>query len=464
MFDIMSHRKFYHRYLLSLLHKHQHCRRAIQQIHSQFLVLNSEYMGILALWNSILKHYSLSAYPQEALFLFKYLKSQSKSMSFDSFTYSYLIKACANMNQVHAGNQLHCLSSKAGFDYHVHVQTALVNMYIDCGGFVEAKNVFDEMPEKNLVTWNVFMTGFIKWGEVEFARAVFDAMPEKNVISWTGLIDGYTHINRFHEALLLFQKMVVHEGIKPTEVTLLAIFPAIWNTGCLEFCQMVHAYGEKSGFNTSDIRVMNCLVDAYAKSGSIESAWRAFEDINDVRRNLVSWTSIISAFAMHGMATEASDCYRRMENEGVMPNWITFLSVLNACSHSGLVDEGLEYYRKMVDEWGITPDIKHYGALIDMLGRAGRLEEAERIALGIPSEIGNVVIWRTLLGACSFHGNVEMGERVTIKIMEMEREYGGDYVLLSNIFSAAGRFLDSARVRSIMDEQNAPKVPGITLV
>ncbi|KAL0407865.1 UNVERIFIED_CONTAM: Pentatricopeptide repeat-containing protein, mitochondrial [Sesamum radiatum] len=214
---------------------------------------------------------------------------------------------------------------------------------------------------------------------------------------------------------------------------------------------------EKKVGLTLDIRVMNCLVDAYAKSGSIESAWRVFEDINDKRRNLVSWTSIISAFAMHGMATEASDCYRRMENEGVVPNWITFLSVLNACSHGGLVDEGLEYYRKMVDEWGITPDIKHYGTLIDMLGRAGRLEEAERIALGIPSEIDNVVIWRMLLGACSFHGNVEMGERVTTNIMEMEREYGGDYVLLSNIFSAAGRFLDSERVKSIMDEQKCSK-------
>ncbi|KAG8369568.1 hypothetical protein BUALT_Bualt14G0026900 [Buddleja alternifolia] len=464
MFDKMSRRKYYYRHLLSLLHKHQDCRRAIQQIHSHFLVLNIEDISILALWNSILKHYSLSPFPQEAIFLFKYLKNQSDLMNFDSFTYSYLIKSCANMKRSHVGTALHCLSTKVGFDYHVHVQTALVNMYIDCGCLFQAKNVFDEMPEKNLVTWNVLITGFIKWGKIEFARSIFDVMPEKNVISWTGLIDGYTRMNRFQEALELFRKMVVHEGIRPTEVTLLAIFPAIWNIGCLEFCQMLHAYGQKSGFNTSDIRVVNCLVDAYAKSGSIASAWRVFEDIDDVRRNLVSWTSVISGFALHGMATEASDCYRRMENEGVKPNWITFLSVLNACSHGGLVDEGLEFYRRMVDDYGIAPDIKHYGTLIDMLGRAGRLEEAEKMAIGIPSAIGNVVVWRTLLGACSFHGNVEMGERVTRKIMDMEKEYGGDYVLLSNIFSAAGRFVDSERVRSVMEERNASKLPGVTLV
>ncbi|KAK6159597.1 hypothetical protein DH2020_006911 [Rehmannia glutinosa] len=459
----MSRKKHYYRHLLSLLHKHQHCRRAIRQIHSHFLVLNTENIGILALWNSILKHYSLGAFPQDAVSLFKYLRNQSNLMSFDSFTYSYLVKACANMKRAHIGNQLHCLSAKVGFAYHVHVQTALVNMYIDCGRLVEAKNLFDEMPERNLVTWNVLITGFIKWGEIEFARAVFDVMPEKNVVSWTGLIDGYTRMNWFHEALWLFRKMVVDEGIKPTEVTLLAVFPSIWNIGCLEFCQMVHAYGEKSGLNMMDIRVMNCLIDAYARSGSIESAWRVFEDIVDVRRNLVSWTSIISAFAMHGMAMEASDCYRRMENKGVKPNGITFLSVLNACSHGGLLDEGLQFYRKMVDDCGIAPGIKHYGTLIDMLGRAGRLDEAEKIALGIPSEIGNVVVWRTLLGACSFHGDVEVGERVTRKIMELERQYGGDYVLLSNIFSAAGRFDDSERVRRIMDEKNASKIPGVTV-
>ncbi|KAL2459270.1 Pentatricopeptide repeat-containing protein [Forsythia ovata] len=125
------------------------------------------------------------------------------------------------------------------------------------------------------------MTGFCKCGEIDFTRVVFDVMPEKNVVSWTGLIDGCTRMNQFNEALALFRRMVVHEGIKPTEVTLLAIYPAIWNIKCFEFCQMVHAYGEKSGLNAFDIRVMNCLIVAYAKCGSIECAQRVFEDVVD---------------------------------------------------------------------------------------------------------------------------------------------------------------------------------------
>lgn len=456
--------RYYYRYIHSLLHKHWHCRRAIQQIHLRLIVLGVAETGLLALWNSLLKHYALSVFPKEALLLFKYLRAQSCLMCFDSFTYAYSIKACGNMEKSRVGRQFHCLSWKLGFDPHVHVQTALVNMYLDCGCLPTAKNVFDEMPQKNLVTWNVLLTGFIKWGDVDYARSIFDVMPEKNVISWTGLIDGYTRANRYDEALLLFRKMVVHEGIKPTEVTLLAIYPTICNIGCIEFCRLIHAYGVKSGLNASDVRVVNCLIDAYAKSGSIENASRVFEEMVDARRNLFSWTSIISGFAMHGMVKEAVDCYRRMENEGHRPNWVTFLSVLNACSHGGLVEEGLEFYGKMVGDYKIKPTIKHYGTLIDMLGRAGRLEEAEKMALSIPMEHDNVVIWRTLLGACSFHGNVEMGERITQKIMEMERKYGGDYVLLSNIFSAAGRFGDSERIRNAMFERDAARVPGITLV
>lgn len=458
-------------HLLSLVKKYQNYRKAIQQIHTQLIFTTAENTFnstssipiLLTLWNSIIRHYSLGIFPQESFFLFKQLRLQYHPIIFfDSFTYSFLIKGSANLGKFRIGKQIHCLSLKDGFESHVYVQTALVNMYGECGLVGEAKKVFDEMPVRNSVTWNALISGCIKWGDVKVARAVFDVMPEKNVISWTGLIDGYTRMGRFNEALSLFREMVVVEGIKPSEVTLLAIFPAIWNVRCLECCGMIHAYGEKSGIYVFDIRVMNSLVDAYAKCGSIDDSVRAFEDISDERKNLVSWTSLISGYAMHGMANEASDSYKMMVDAGIEPNRITFLSMLNACSHGGLVDEGLEFLRKMVDEFGIQPDIKHYGCLIDMLGREGRLEEAEKIALEIPNTMSNVVIWRTLLGACSFHDNADMGERVMQKIMEMEKKYGGDYVLLSNILAGMGRYVDSEGVRRVMDEQNAFKAPGVS--
>lgn len=344
------------------------------------------------------------------------------------------------------------------------MNTALVNMYVSLGFLKDSSKLFDEMPERNLVTWNVMITGLVKWGELEFARSLFEEMPCRNVVSWTGIIDGYTRMNRSNEALALFRKMVACEYTEPSEITILAVLPAIWQNGDVKSCQLIHGYGEKRGFTAFDIRVLNCLIDTYAKCGCIFSASKLFEDISVERKNLVSWTSIISGFAMHGMGKEAVENFGRMQKVGLKPNRVTFLSVLNACSHGGLVEEGLKFFDKMVEECEVLPDIKHYGCLIDMLGRAGRLEQAEKTALGIPSEITDVVVWRTLLGACSFHGNVEMGERVTTKILEMERGYGGDYVLMYNILAGVWRYGDAERLRRVVDERNALKFPGRSLV
>ncbi|GLT59693.1 hypothetical protein SLA2020_324990 [Shorea laevis] len=455
--------------LLAFLHKHPTNYKTAQQVHSHLLVSGLMYHSMI-LFNALIRCYSFSDNPKDAFLLYKQLQKLYFQYpfvvrsSFDSFTYAFLIKTSANLCYPVLGMQIHGLTVKLGFECHVYVQTALVNVYAKCGVLEDAKKVFCEMPERNSVTWNVIITGLVKWGELEQARSLFEEMPNRSVVSWTGIIDGYTRMNRPGEALALFRRMVENNGIEPSGLTILAILPAVYNIGDVRICQLVHGYGEKKGFHVFDIRVANSLIDTYAKCGSIFNASKFFEEISTERRNLVSWTSIISGFAMHGMGKEAIENFERMEKEGWKPNRVTFLSVLNACSHGGLVQEGLKFFGKMVDECQILPDIKHYGCLVDMLGRAGKLKEAEMVALKIPSEMANVVVWRTLLGACSFHGNVEVGERVTRKIMEIEGGYGGDYVLMSNILAGAGMHGDSERLRRLMDERSALKLPGYSLV
>ncbi|GMH20227.1 hypothetical protein Nepgr_022068 [Nepenthes gracilis] len=455
-------------YLLSRLTKYASTRQVIQQIHSQLItsgLLQQSPETQIQVVNTVLRHYSLGQFPQEAVSLYKHVqRTTSSSRFFDSFTYSFLAKACCNLRQIVTGAQVHARVVEVGFGSHVYVQTALLNMYVVLGSLGDAKKVFEEMPERNLVTWNAMVTGLVKWGELETARALFDNMPIRNIISWTGMIDGLTWMNKYQEALYLFRRMVRTEGIMPTEITFLAIFPAIANLGDLPNCRAIHACGHTKGFNVGDVRFINCLIDAYAKCGCIDSASRAFEEMPASKRNLVSWASIISAFAMHGMTKQAVENFGIMKSIGLMPNPLTFLSIITACNHGGLVEEGLEFFRKMIDEHQLLPDIKHYGCVIDMLGRAGRLKEAEKMASEIPDDVDNVVIWRTLLGACSSHGDAEMAKRVTMKIREIERGYGGDYVLMSNILTGLGKFGDAETLRASMDERFISKVPGVSLI
>lgn len=292
------------------------------------------------------------------------------------------------------------------------------------------------------------------------AASLFGQMPNPNVISWTGLIDGYTRVRKSEEALSLFRGMASH-GICPSEITVLAVIPAIFHLGALFMGETLHAYCVKFGFDLLDVRVENSLIDMYARCGSVENAVQKFEEMRQ-RRNLVSWTSILTCFGMHGMSEEAVLFFERMGRENMKPNQVTFLSLLSACSHGGLVEEGVGFFRLMVDVHGVEPETKHYSCLIDMLGRTGRLVEAEEMICRMPVEV-NVIVWRTLLACCSKHGEVEMAWRVMKRILELERGYGGDYVLLSNLLTEVGRFAEAEAVRRFLDESNAVKVTGLSL-
>lgn len=225
--------------------------------------------------------------------------------------------------------------------------------------------------------------------------------------------------------------------------------------------EMLNGYCEKKGI-MSDARVGNSLIDLYAKIGSVQNSLKVFDEMLD-RRNLVSWTSIISGFAMHGLSVEALELFAEMRRAGIKPNRITFLSVINACSHGGLVEQGLAFFKSMVYEYNIDPEIKHFGCIIDMLGRAGRLCEAEQIIEGLPMEV-NVTVWRILLGCCSKYGEVAMGERAIKMISDLERESGGDFAVLSNVLTELGRFSDAEQARKLLDQRKIVKVPGLALV
>lgn len=437
------------------------------------------------MYNTLIRGFSESEQPHHSLVIFNQMRQNV--IPADSFSFAFLLKAAANFKSLDAGSQVHSLSIHHGLDGHLFVGTTLVSMYAECGCLSSARKVFGEMPEpnvvawnavvtacfrsndvkgaedlfsvmpfRNLTSWNLMLAGYTKAGELESARRLFFQMPQRDPVSWSTMIVGFAGNGNFDDACSFFQDLL-REGLKPNEVSLTSVLSACAQSGAIETGKILHAHMAKTGF-ANIIAVTNALLDMYSRCGSIEMAHQVF--VQEMgKRNIVSWTSMIAAFAMYGHAERAIKLFYEMEEFGTKPDGITFISVLYACSHAGLLDQGRKFFHVMEDTYGILPSIEHYGCMVDLYGRAGLLEEAYDFAVQMAIQ-PNAIIWRTLLGACSIHGNVKLAELVKQRLSELDPNDCGDYVLLSNIYAVAGKWKDVAEVRRSMSKQSIKKDPG----
>lgn len=246
------------------------------------------------------------------------------------------------------------------------------------------------------------------------------------------------------------------------EVSLTGVLSACAQAGAFEFGKILHGFVEKAGFLYVG-SVNNALIDTYSKCGNVAMAQLVFQNMPLEARSIVSWTSIIAGLAMHGSGEEAIQLFHEMEESGVRPDGITFISLLYACSHSGLVEEGCGFFSKMKNLYGIEPAIEHYGCMVDLYGRADRLQKAYEFICEMPVS-PNAIIWRTLLGACSIHGNIELAELVKARLAEIDPDNSGDHVLLSNVYAVAGKWRDVASIRRTMTEHSMKKSPGWSMI
>eukprot|EP01018_Ginkgo_biloba_P037421 Gb_09407 [translate_table: standard] len=377
-------------------------------------------------WNAMIATYAHNGYPSDALKLFHQM--QMAGMKLDSITVVSILSACAQLGALQQGKCIHDYTIRNYFELDVFVATALVDMYAKCG------------------TTNV-------------ARHLFDKMSKRNVVSWSAMIGGYAHNGHANEALALFNQMQL-ETVKPNSVTMVSVLLACALLGALQQGKGLHGYIIKSGFDL-DVFVGNTLVDMYAKCGSIELARQSFNKM--LTRNLASWNAIIAGYRMHGHAEDVLALFAQMQQTGMKPNHITFLCVLSACSHAGLVDEGWHHFDCMTQDYGIVPMVKHYACMVDLLGRAGRLDGAHDFIKKMPIE-PDASVWGALLGACRIHCNIDLGERVAECLFNLEPGNAGFYVLLSNIYAAAERWDDVAKVRTMMKDRGVKKTPGWSLI
>ncbi|KAK9098785.1 hypothetical protein Syun_025830 [Stephania yunnanensis] len=515
----------------------------------------------LFIWNTIIRGCSITP-SSSVLALECYIRLLFAGVGPNSYTFPFVLKACAQIAAAQEGKQIHGHVLKLDFDGDAFVHTSLINMYARngelkearlvfdksplrdavsytamitgyaSGGYLDdARKLFDEMPNRDVVSWNAIIAGYAqsgkcdealhffqemwragarpnestmvsllsacaqsgsielgnwvrswiedhglgsnlrlvnalidmysKCGDLETARALFDEIHEKDRVSWNVMIGGYTYSSRYRDALDLFKQMQLSKE-KPNEVTFLNVLPACAYLGALDIGIWIHVYIDRSSsLHSTNTALSTSLIDMYAKCGNLEAAKHVFDTINP--KSVASWNAMISGFARHGHGDISIELFSRMVAEGFKPDDITFIGVLSACSHSGLIELGRQYIDSMVQDYKVSPKLEHYGCMIDLFGRAGLLGEAKALIdnMEIPPD---GAIWGSLLGACRFHGNVELAEIAAKHLFEFEPEDPGGYVLLSNIYAQAGKWEDVARIRTALNDRGKKKVPGCTSI
>ncbi|KAF6160753.1 hypothetical protein GIB67_035954 [Kingdonia uniflora] len=354
---------------------------------------------------------------------------------------------------------MHSQVVKLGWESYDFVQNGLIDMYVDCHCVVSARNVFDASSNRDVVSWTAMVNGYAKSGKVLVARDLFDRMPERNVVSWGAMINGYVGIEMYNEVLELFNEMQV-SGIEPNHASIVGVLLACGFIGALDQGRWIHAYVDRNRFEMDRV-LGTALVDMYAKCGNIETASRVFSEMND--RDVFAYTSMISGLASHGRSESAIELFHKMREEGVKPNEVTFVCVLSACSRMGLVEEGWRLFNSMDKVYGIEPRVKHYACLVDLLGRAGMLEDAKIVVREMPFEPDSCVLG-ALVNAGRMHGDVELGREMVESLAERSLDHSGVHVLLSNMYASANQWGDVVKVRTEMENKCVRKIPGCSVI
>ncbi|CAN1249764.1 Pentatricopeptide repeat-containing protein At4g14170 [Linum perenne] len=375
-------------------------------------------------WNIVIGEFSRSNMPEKSIELFLRMWRGAEARP-DDYSLPLVLRACAGSGSVGFGVLLHGLCVKMGLVVNIFVASALVFMYVNLGRMSNARKVFDEMSERDAVLWTSMLAGYSQKGESVLGLKLLREMVDSEV----GL-DG---------------------------VVMVSVLTMCSQLGWLKQGKTIHAWCLRKCVRM-ELSLANAIVDMYVKCFKLTYAQLTFDGMPV--RDVFTWSSLILGYGLSGEVSNALSLFNQMLGRGIKPNDVTFLGVLSACAHGGLVEQG-RLYLEMMEVHGVVPELKHYANMVDCLGRAGRLEEAERLVEEMPVEPDEAVLG-AVLGSCRVHNNVEVGERIAKKLIRLKPEKAGYYVLLSNMYATSGRFEDAQVVRELMKNKNVAKVPGVS--
>ncbi|XP_057865697.2 putative pentatricopeptide repeat-containing protein At1g56570 [Cryptomeria japonica] len=477
----------------------------------------------LVVFNAMIAGYGHNGYDVEALQLC--FELQQTGLEPDPFSLSCILSVCANLGAIEEGKSVHAHIIKTEAVLDTTVVNALITMYAKSGSLDDALKVFDKIPKRNAISWNAIIAGcaynenneetrklfsqmqnigmkpnqftfagilrsstsvfsleqgkqvhvsvvkrglesdvivssalldmYAKCAKLEDARLLFETMLKRNTVSWSTMISTYAQKGQSEQAVKLFTQMQL-SGMEPNQFTFASLLMACASLASFKGGTQIHAYTLKGSYR-SDVSVGNSLVDMYAKCGSIVESRKVFDRMP--YQDVVSWTAMVVGYSQHGQGREAVQLFEKMQWMGMKPDQITFVGVISACSHAGLVYEGIHYFISMSEDYGIAPREEHYNCVVDLLSRAGLLEHATAFLYKMPFKPA-ALVWGSLLAACRIHGNMVLAKHAAEHLIELEPHRSGSYVQLSNIYAAAGRWEDKAKVIKLMKEKGVKKETG----
>ncbi|KAL3848726.1 hypothetical protein ACJIZ3_010608 [Penstemon smallii] len=379
-----------------------------------------------ASWNAVIAGMIKFEFNDEGLRLFANMHTEGFLP--DVYTLGSVLRGCAGLKDLIKGRQVHGYVMRSGSEFDLVVGSSMAHMYMRCGSLREGESVIQFMPVHNVVAWNTLIAGLVQNGCA------------------TGALDQYN-----------LMKMA---GFRPDKITFVSVISSCSDLATLGQGQQIHTEVIKAGA-MSVVSILSSLISMYSRCGCLNDSVRVFDEREGAKDDHVLWSSIIAAYGFHGKGNEAIEIFNRMEREGLQPNYVTFLSLLYSCSHCGLEEKGLEFFDLMVKKYKLEPQIKHYTCVVDLLGRAGRLEEAEHFIKSMPIK-PDTITWKTLLSACKTHKNADMASKIAEEILKIDPQDSASYVLLSNTQATAKRWQDVSKVRKSMRERMVKKEPGLS--
>ncbi|WOG97048.1 hypothetical protein DCAR_0416387 [Daucus carota subsp. sativus] len=473
-------------------------------------------------WTSVISGYcKIDDGCGKALQLFNTMRGSGEAKP-NEFTLDPIIRACARVGLLHEGRAFHGLVMRYGYEFEHSISAALIGFYCDCDVIDDAKKVFDRLTSPSLNETNVFIEKLIAAGRIVEAELIFNGLPERNTVSYNLMIKGYSlcgrsedseklYLEMHHRTILssnimisvysrtdqlekavdLFEKTkeeknpvtwnsmisgyirndqhenalklyaVMHKNsISKTRSTYSALFHSCSCLGSIQLGQLLHAHLIKTPF-VSNVYVGTALVDMYSKCGNISNAQKSFISISSP--SVAAWTALIHGYAHNGFGSETILCFKEMINQGVHPNAATFVAVLSACAHAGFINKGIEFFHIMKENYGIAPSLEHFTCLVDLLGRSGRLREAEELIKEMPVEADGI-IWGALLNACWFWMDMDVGERVAAKMLLFFPIPTSTYIIMSNIYAMLGKWEEKMKVRKLLRGLDVKKDPGCSWI